>query len=158
MEGVARRVVVRAVSFDEIVDHYQSFARLLSAVFGLVQTLVHISKRGITLATMRAAVFVEKNRIVLEDKPVPEVGPLDALIRITVCCVRLVDYPVLVFIPAICAFPWTPLPAFDRIGAGECVWNPTCLPGLNALRRNASKPNLSRVYSCGAVAQRQLER
>jgi threonine dehydrogenase-like Zn-dependent dehydrogenase len=35
------------------------------------------------MATMRAAVFVEKNRIVLEDKPVPEVGPLDALIRIT---------------------------------------------------------------------------
>ena len=78
MEGVARRVVVRALSFDEIVDHYQSFVRLLGAVFGLVQTLVHISKRGITLATMRAAVFVEKNRIVLEDKPVPEVGPLDA--------------------------------------------------------------------------------
>ena len=35
------------------------------------------------MATMRAAVFVEKNRIVLDDKPIPEVGPLDALVRIT---------------------------------------------------------------------------
>lgn len=30
---------------------------------------------------MKAAVFVEPNRIVLEDKPIPGVGPLDALIR-----------------------------------------------------------------------------
>lgn len=30
---------------------------------------------------MKAAVFVEKGRIVLEDKPVPDVGPNDALIR-----------------------------------------------------------------------------
>jgi len=33
--------------------------------------------------TMKAAVFIEPGRIVLEQKPVPEVGPLDALIRIT---------------------------------------------------------------------------
>ena len=32
---------------------------------------------------MKAAVFVEANRIVLEDKPVPDVGPLDALVRLT---------------------------------------------------------------------------
>lgn len=30
------------------------------------------------MATMKAAIFVEKNRIVLDDKPIPEVGPLDA--------------------------------------------------------------------------------
>jgi threonine dehydrogenase-like Zn-dependent dehydrogenase len=35
------------------------------------------------MAMMKAAVFVEKNRIVLEDKPIPDVGPLDALVRIT---------------------------------------------------------------------------
>ena len=34
-------------------------------------------------ARMKAAVFVEPGRIVLDDKPVPEIGPLDALIRIT---------------------------------------------------------------------------
>ena len=35
------------------------------------------------MALMKAAVFVEKNRIVLADKPIPDIGPLDALIRIT---------------------------------------------------------------------------
>ncbi len=32
---------------------------------------------------MKAAVFVEPGRIVLDDKPIPEIGPLDALMRIT---------------------------------------------------------------------------
>ncbi|WP_085583229.1 MULTISPECIES: NAD(P)-dependent alcohol dehydrogenase [unclassified Pseudomonas] len=32
---------------------------------------------------MKAAVFVERHRIVLEEKPVPDIGPLDALVRIT---------------------------------------------------------------------------
>jgi alcohol dehydrogenase len=32
---------------------------------------------------MQAAVCVERSRIVLEEPPVPDVGPLDALIRIT---------------------------------------------------------------------------
>jgi threonine dehydrogenase-like Zn-dependent dehydrogenase len=32
---------------------------------------------------MKAAVFIEKNRIILADKPIPDIGPLDALIRIT---------------------------------------------------------------------------
>ena len=31
--------------------------------------------------TMRAAVFVEKGRIELREKPIPEVGPLDALLE-----------------------------------------------------------------------------
>lgn len=34
-------------------------------------------------AMMKAAVFVEQGRIELDDKPVPAVGPNDALIRIT---------------------------------------------------------------------------
>ena len=32
---------------------------------------------------MRAAVFVEPGRIALDEKPIPDVGPLDALVRIT---------------------------------------------------------------------------
>jgi hypothetical protein len=35
------------------------------------------------MAKMKVAVFVAKNRIVLDEKPIPDVGPLDALIRIT---------------------------------------------------------------------------
>lgn len=30
---------------------------------------------------MKAAIFVEPDRIVLDEKPIPDVGPLDALIR-----------------------------------------------------------------------------
>ncbi len=44
---------------------------------------------------MRAAVFVEKGRIVLEDKPVPDVGPLDALIRITTTTICGTDVHIL---------------------------------------------------------------
>ncbi|WP_207867478.1 NAD(P)-dependent alcohol dehydrogenase [Pseudomonas sp. 58(2021)] len=47
------------------------------------------------MATMKAAVFVEKNRIVLEDKPIPEVGPLDALIRITTTTICGTDVHIL---------------------------------------------------------------
>ena len=35
------------------------------------------------MTKMKAAVFVEPGRIVLEDKAVPDIGPLDALIKIT---------------------------------------------------------------------------
>ncbi len=35
------------------------------------------------MTKMKAAVFVEPGRIVLEEKPIPSVGPLDALIRVT---------------------------------------------------------------------------
>jgi threonine dehydrogenase-like Zn-dependent dehydrogenase len=44
---------------------------------------------------MRAAVFVEKNRIVLDDKPIPEVGPLDALVRITTTTICGTDVHIL---------------------------------------------------------------
>lgn len=44
---------------------------------------------------MKAAVFVEKNRIVLEEKPVPDVGPLDALMRITTTTICGTDVHIL---------------------------------------------------------------
>ena len=47
------------------------------------------------MAIMKAAVFVEKNRIVLDDKPIPEVGPLDALIRITTTTICGTDVHIL---------------------------------------------------------------
>ncbi len=31
------------------------------------------------MTKMKAAIFVEPGRIVLDDKPVPDIGPLDAL-------------------------------------------------------------------------------
>jgi len=44
---------------------------------------------------MKAAVFVEPGRIELEDKPVPDIGPLDALIRITTTTICGTDVHIL---------------------------------------------------------------
>ncbi len=46
-------------------------------------------------AKMKAAVFVEPNRIAVEDKPIPDVGPLDALIRITTTTICGTDVHIL---------------------------------------------------------------
>lgn len=44
---------------------------------------------------MKAAVFVEPGRIVLDEKPVPEVGPLDALLRVTTTTICGTDVHIL---------------------------------------------------------------
>ena len=46
-------------------------------------------------AMMKAAIFVEPGRIVLDDKPIPDVGPLDALIRITTTTICGTDVHIL---------------------------------------------------------------
>jgi alcohol dehydrogenase len=45
------------------------------------------------MAKMKAAVFVEPGRIVLDEKPIPEVGALDALVRITTTTICGTDVP-----------------------------------------------------------------
>jgi len=47
------------------------------------------------MQTMKAAIFVEKGRIVLDDKPIPAVGPLDALMRITTTTICGTDVHIL---------------------------------------------------------------
>ena len=47
------------------------------------------------MSMMRAAVFVEPGRIVLEDKPIPDVGPLDALMRVTTTTICGTDVHIL---------------------------------------------------------------
>jgi alcohol dehydrogenase len=44
---------------------------------------------------MKAAVFVEPGRIVLDEKPVPDVGPLDALVRVTTTTICGTDVHIL---------------------------------------------------------------
>lgn len=44
---------------------------------------------------MKAAVFVEPGRIVLDDKPVPDIGPLDALLRNTTTTICGTDVHIL---------------------------------------------------------------
>src|SRR6476619_5556145 len=41
------------------------------------------SSRSHSMSKMKAAVFVERGRIVLREKPIPDIGPLDALMRVT---------------------------------------------------------------------------
>jgi threonine dehydrogenase-like Zn-dependent dehydrogenase len=47
------------------------------------------------MAKMRAAIFVEPGRIILEDKPIPDVGPNDALLRITTTTICGTDIHIL---------------------------------------------------------------
>lgn len=47
------------------------------------------------MTKMKAAVFVEPGRIVLEDKTIPDVGPLDALMRITTTTICGTDVHIL---------------------------------------------------------------
>ena len=47
------------------------------------------------MAMMTAAVFVEPGRIALQDKPVPDVGPSDALVRITTTTICGTDIHIL---------------------------------------------------------------
>jgi alcohol dehydrogenase len=47
------------------------------------------------MQTMKAAVFVEKGRIVLDEKPIPAVGPLDALMRVTTTTICGTDVHIL---------------------------------------------------------------
>jgi len=47
------------------------------------------------MVMMKAAVFIEPGRIVLDDKPIPDVGPLDALIRITTTTICGTDIHIL---------------------------------------------------------------
>ncbi len=52
-------------------------------------------QRRIKMRKMKAAIFVAPGRIVLEDKPVPDIGPLDALIRITTTTICGTDIHIL---------------------------------------------------------------
>ena len=53
------------------------------------------TQRKTPMAKMKAAIFVEPGRIVLDDKPIPDVGPLDALIRITTTTICGTDVHIL---------------------------------------------------------------
>jgi alcohol dehydrogenase len=47
------------------------------------------------MAKMRAAIFVEPGRVVLDEKPVPDVGALDALLRVTTTTICGTDVHIL---------------------------------------------------------------
>src|ERR1700760_1956266 len=51
--------------------------------------------QGACMPHMNAAIFVEPGRIVLETKPIPDVGPTDALIKITTTTICGTDVHIL---------------------------------------------------------------
>ncbi|XOD69308.1 MAG: hypothetical protein ACMUEM_02025 [Flavobacteriales bacterium AspAUS03] len=44
---------------------------------------------------MKVAIFIEKDFIMLSEKPIPEVGPLDAFIRFTITIICCTDVHIL---------------------------------------------------------------
>jgi alcohol dehydrogenase len=56
----------------------------------------HTDQPGRTaMPKMKAAIFVEPGRIVLDEKPIPDIGPLDALIRVTTTTICGTDVHIL---------------------------------------------------------------
>jgi hypothetical protein len=87
------------------------------------------------MRSMKAAVFVEPGRIVLDEKPVPEVGSGDALVRITTTTICGTDIHILN-----CEYPVER----GRIGCG--AWPtmirsplPTSSPGGALMVRSIAK-------------------
>ena len=58
-------------------------------------TTLATKPKGGRTAKMKAAIFVEKGRIVLEDKAIPDIGPQDALIRVTTTTICGTDVHIL---------------------------------------------------------------
>lgn len=61
----------------------------------LEKAAAHASRPSPQKKMMKAAIFVENGRIVLDEKPVPDVGPLDALIRVTTTTICGTDIHIL---------------------------------------------------------------
>jgi threonine dehydrogenase-like Zn-dependent dehydrogenase len=57
--------------------------------------IVRASRRTPMTRKMKAAIFAEPGRIVLDDKPIPDIGPSDALIRITTTTICGTDVHIL---------------------------------------------------------------
>src|SRR5579883_1839319 len=50
---------------------------------------------GSAMTKMKATIFVEPGRIALDEKPIPDIGPLDALVRITTTTICGTDVHIL---------------------------------------------------------------
>jgi threonine dehydrogenase-like Zn-dependent dehydrogenase len=59
-------------------------------------TIAHSDRRAdLPTGTMRAAVFEGADRIVLEERPIPECGPTDAVVRVTMTTICGTDVHIL---------------------------------------------------------------
>ncbi len=104
------------------------------------------------MAMMKAAVFVEPGRIVLEDKAVPEVGPLDALMRITTTTICGTDvhilkgeYPV----ERGLTVGHEPVGVIERLGSGVSGY----VEGQRVIAGAITPSGHSNACQCGRAAQ-----
>lgn len=104
------------------------------------------------MAMMKAAVFVEPGRIVLQDKPVPEVGPLDALLRITTTTICGTDihilkgeYPVA---PGL-TVGHEPVGVIEKLGAAVTGYT----EGQRVIAGAITPSGYSNACQCGRAAQ-----
>jgi threonine dehydrogenase-like Zn-dependent dehydrogenase len=82
-------------SFPQVAKLPQLHTQGMRIAMDQVLTASGPAKRRARPAKMKAAIFVEPGRIELDDKPIPEVGPLDALIRITMTTICGTDVHIL---------------------------------------------------------------
>jgi hypothetical protein len=68
---------------------------MLNFPLRMATSLYVLNKELCMARKMKAAVFVEPGRIALDEKPIPEVGPLDALVRITTTTICGTDVHIL---------------------------------------------------------------
>ncbi len=101
---------------------------------------------------MKAAVFVEPGRIVLDDKPIPDVGPLDALIRITTTTICGTDvhilkgeYPVAKGL----TIGHEPVGIIEKLGAAVTGFN----EGQRVIAGAITPSGYSNACQCGRASQ-----
>lgn len=102
--------------------------------------------------TMKAAVFVEPGKIELREKPVPEVGPLDALLRITTTTICGTDvhiikgeYPVAEGL----TIGHEPVGVIERLGSGVRGYR----EGQRAITGAITPSGWSNACLCGRCSQ-----
>jgi alcohol dehydrogenase len=100
---------------------------------------------------MRAAILVDGNRVVLDEKPIPDIGPNDALLRVTTTTICTTDLHVMhggLLVPPRRTMGHEPVGIIEKLGAavtgfeeGERVisgsitpsgWSHACLCGFGA--------------------------
>ena len=80
---------------DALVFSIEDYAGYLQLRAFIRPYAAPLNRQERRMAKMKAAIFVGPGRIVLDDKPIPDVGPLDALMRITTTTICGTDVHIL---------------------------------------------------------------
>ena len=73
----------------------QPCATVPNVVHTMLRAVRSVALARNTMKTMKAAVFERPGRIVIQERPIPEVGPTDALLRVTLTTICGTDVHIL---------------------------------------------------------------